>query len=143
MAQILDGTRVRDEIHSELRPRIAALSARGCPPGLAVILVGNNPASQIYVRNKVRACHDLGIHSESITPPDTISTEDLLAIVSELNARREIHGILVQLPLPPQVDSKRILLAVSPEKDVDGFHPENVGRLVAGLPGLRACTPAG
>jgi methylenetetrahydrofolate dehydrogenase (NADP+)/methenyltetrahydrofolate cyclohydrolase len=143
MAQILDGNRVRDEIHAELRPRIAALTERGCPPGLAVVLVGNNPASEIYVRNKVRACHDLGIHSESIKPPGTISTEDLLAIVADLNARPDIHGILVQLPLPPQVDSKRILLAVSPEKDVDGFHPENVGRLVAGLPGPRACTPAG
>lgn len=143
MAQILDGNRVRDEIHNELRPRIAALTERGCPPGLAVVLVGNNPASEIYVRNKVRACHDLGIHSESITPPATITTEELLAIVADLNARPNIHGILVQLPLPPQVDSKRILLAVSPEKDVDGFHPENVGRLVAGLPGPRACTPAG
>src|SRR5687767_7020779 len=129
MAQILDGNRVRDEIHSELRPRISALAARGCPPGLAVVLVGNNPASEIYVRNKIRACHDLGIHSESLTPPETISTEELLAIVDDLNERPDIHGILVQLPLPPQVDSKRILFAVSPEKDVDGFHPENVGRL--------------
>src|SRR5688500_9450219 len=126
MAQILDGNRVRDEIHSELRPRIAALAACGCPPGLAVVLVGNNPASEIYVRNKIRACDDLGIYSESLTltPPEAISTEELLAIVDDLNARSDIHGILVQLPLPPQVDSKRILLAVSAEKDVDGFHPE-------------------
>jgi methylenetetrahydrofolate dehydrogenase (NADP+)/methenyltetrahydrofolate cyclohydrolase len=105
--------------------------------------VGHNPASEIYVRNKVKACADLGIYSESLTPPDSISTEDLLAIVEGLNVRPDIHGILVQLPLPPQVDSKCILLAVSPAKDVDGFHPENVGRLVAGLPGPRACTPAG
>src|SRR5690349_10548128 len=117
MAQILDGNRVRDEIHSELRPRIAALRERGCPPGLAVVLAGDNPASEIYVRNKVRACHELGIFSESIAPPETISTEELLAIVADLNARPKIHGILVQLPLPPQVDTKRILLAVSPEKD--------------------------
>jgi methylenetetrahydrofolate dehydrogenase (NADP+) / methenyltetrahydrofolate cyclohydrolase len=143
MPRILDGNRVRDDIKSELKPRIAALAAQGHPPGLAVVLVGNNPASAIYVRNKIKTCHDLGIRSESITPPDTITTEELLAIVQELNARPDIDGILVQLPLPSQVDTKRILLAVSPEKDVDGFHPFNVGALVAGLPAPRACTPAG
>src|SRR5450432_54984 len=143
MPRILDGNRVRDEIVNELKPRIAALAARGRRPGLTVVLVGHNPASEIYVRNKIKACRDLGIHSESITPPDSISTEELLAVVEGLNARVEIDGILVQLPLPRQVDSKRILLAVSPAKDVDGFHPCNVGRLVAGLPGPRACTPAG
>src|SRR3954470_4703627 len=111
MAQILDGNRVRDQIKSELRPRVAALPR---PPGLDVVLVGHNPASEIYVRNKIKACHDLGIYSESQTPPDSITTEELLAIVSELNARDDIDGILVQLPLPPQVDTKRILLAVSP-----------------------------
>ncbi len=143
MALILDGNRVRDDIKNELKPRVAALSAQGRPPGLAVVLVGNNPASEIYVRNKIKACHDLGIYSESITPPDSISTAELLDIVERLNGRPEIDGILVQLPLPAQVDTKRILLAVSPEKDVDGFHPMNVGKLVAGLPGPRACTPAG
>jgi len=143
MPRILDGNRVRDEIVNELKPRIAALAAKGRRPGLTVVLVGHNPASEIYVRNKIKACRDLGIHSESITPPDSISTEELLAVVEGLNARVEIDGILVQLPLPRQVDSKRILLAVSPAKDVDGFHPCNVGRLVAGLPGPRACTPAG
>jgi len=143
MPRILDGNRVRDEIKAELKPRVAALAAARRPPGLAVVLAGKNPASEIYVRNKIKACHDLGIHSESLTPPDTITTEELLAIVADLNARPEIDGILVQLPLPPQVDTKRILLAVSPEKDVDGFHPTNVGNLVAGLPGPRACTPAG
>ena len=143
MAQIIDGNRVRDEIKEELKPRVARLAAIKRPPGLAVVLVGNNPASEVYVRNKVKTCHDLGIYSESITPPDSISTEELLAIVAQLNGRPEIHGILVQLPLPPQVDAKRILLAVPPEKDVDGFHPCNVGRLVANLPGPRACTPAG
>ncbi|MCU1232188.1 MAG: Methenyltetrahydrofolate cyclohydrolase [Candidatus Solibacter sp.] len=143
MPRILDGNRVRDEIKSELKPRIAALAALGRPPGLAVVLVGHNPASEIYVRNKIKTCHDLGIYSESIKPPDSISTEELLAIVDELNARADIDGILVQLPLPKQVDSKRILMAISPSKDVDGFHPFNVGALVAGLPAPRACTPAG
>jgi methylenetetrahydrofolate dehydrogenase (NADP+) / methenyltetrahydrofolate cyclohydrolase len=143
MSQVLDGNRVRDDIKSELKPRVAALAAESRPPGLAVVLVGHNPASEIYVRNKVKACADLGIHSESVTPPESVSTEELLSIVEQLNARHDIDGILVQLPLPPQVDSKRILLAVAPEKDVDGFHPCNVGALVAGLPGPRACTPAG
>ena len=105
--------------------------------------MGNNPASEIYVRNKIKACGDLGIYSDSITPADTISTEELLAVVEELNVRPDIDGILVQLPLPHQVDTKRILLAVAPAKDVDGFHPCNVGKLVAQLPGPRACTPAG
>src|SRR5215471_20414416 len=118
MAQILDGARIRDQILQELKPRVDALIAAGRPPGLAVVLAGHNPASEIYVRNKIKACHDLGIHSESITPPQTITTAELLAIVAGLNARTEIDGILVQLPLPPQVDTKRILLAVSPEKDV-------------------------
>jgi methylenetetrahydrofolate dehydrogenase (NADP+)/methenyltetrahydrofolate cyclohydrolase len=143
MPRILDGNRVRDEIKSELRPRVEALAAKGRPPGLAVVLVGQDPASQIYVRNKIKTCHDLGIYSESITPPDSISTAELLAIVEGLNARPEIDGILVQLPLPRQVDAKRILLAIAPAKDVDGFHPCNVGALVAGLPAPRACTPAG
>jgi methylenetetrahydrofolate dehydrogenase (NADP+)/methenyltetrahydrofolate cyclohydrolase len=143
MPQILDGNRVRDAILDELKPRVAALAAKGRPPGLAVVLAGNNPASEIYVRNKIKACHDLGIHSESFTPPDSVTTGDLLKLTGELNARCEIDGILVQLPLPPQVDAKRILLAVTPEKDVDGFHPCNAGNLMAGLPGPRACTPAG
>jgi methylenetetrahydrofolate dehydrogenase (NADP+)/methenyltetrahydrofolate cyclohydrolase len=143
MPRILDGNRVRDDIKSELKPRVDALVARGRPPGLVVVLVGHNPASEIYVRNKIKTCRDLGIYSESITPPDSISTAELLAMVEELNARPEIDGILVQLPLPSQVDSKRILMAVSPAKDVDGFHPCNVGALVANLPAPRACTPAG
>jgi methylenetetrahydrofolate dehydrogenase (NADP+) / methenyltetrahydrofolate cyclohydrolase len=143
MPQILDGNRVRDEIKSELKPRIEAIVARGAPPGLAVVLVGQNSASEIYVRNKIKACRDLGIYSDSITPPATIATEELLEIVRGLNERTDIDGILVQLPLPSQVDTKRILLSVAPAKDVDGFHPCNVGKLVAGLPGPRACTPAG
>jgi methylenetetrahydrofolate dehydrogenase (NADP+) / methenyltetrahydrofolate cyclohydrolase len=143
MPLILDGNRIRDQILTELKPRVDSLVARGRPPGLAVILAGHNPASEIYVRGKIKACHDLGIYSESLTPPATVTTEELLAAVDQLNGRRDIDGILVQLPLPPQVDSKRILLAVAPEKDVDGFHPCNVGKLATGLPGPRACTPAG
>src|SRR5437016_3041433 len=143
MPRILDGNRVRDDIKNDLKPRIAALTANGRPPALTVVLVGSNPASAIYVRNKIKTCHDLGIRSESITPPETIGTAELLALVADLNENPEIDGILVQLPLPPQVDTKRILLAVSPEKDVDGFHPCNVGALVAGIPAPRACTPAG
>src|SRR5579872_1966192 len=137
MPQILDGNRVRDEIKSELKPRVEALTAKGRPPGLAVVLVGHNPASEIYVRHKIKACQDLGIYSESLTPPDTISTDELLAIVEQLNGRHDIDGILVQLPLPPQVDTKRILLAVAPSKDVDGFRPCNSWNLVAMLPGPR------
>jgi len=143
MPRILDGNRVRDEIKSELKPRVQALTALGSPPGLAVVLVGHDPGSEIYVRNKIKACHDLGIYSEAITPPDSITTEELLAIVADLSTRPEIDGILVQLPLPAQIDTKRILMAVPPAKDVDGFHPCNVGALVAGLPAPRACTPAG
>jgi methylenetetrahydrofolate dehydrogenase (NADP+)/methenyltetrahydrofolate cyclohydrolase len=143
MPEILSGNRVRDEIYAELKPRIEELAAHGRVPGLAVVLVGHNPASEIYVRNKVKSCTTLGIHSESITPEATVSTDQLLDVVHSLNERPEVDGILVQLPLPPQVDTKRILLAVDPKKDVDGFHPVNVGNLVAGLPGPRACTPAG
>ncbi len=140
MPQILSGARVRDAILEESKPRIAALPR---PPGLAVVLVGHDPASEIYVRHKVKACADLGIYSEKLTPPADISTQPLLAIVEELNRRPEIDGILVQMPLPAQIDSKRLLLAVNPEKDVDGFHPCNVGNLVTGRPGPKSCTPAG
>jgi methylenetetrahydrofolate dehydrogenase (NADP+)/methenyltetrahydrofolate cyclohydrolase len=143
MPTILDGNRIRDEIKNECRPRVERLLARGRPPGLAVVLVGHNPASEIYVRSKVKTSHELGIHGETLTPPENITTPELLAIVEELNRRPEIDGILVQMPLPPQVDAKRVLLAVSPDKDVDGFHPCNVGNLVTGRPGPRSCTPAG
>ncbi len=143
MAQILDGNRIRDQILKECEPRIAALEAARCLPGLAVILAGNNPASEIYVRNKVKACQALGIYSEKLTPPDTVTTAQLIEMVEGLNSRSEIDGILVQLPLPKQVDAKRVLLAVSPDKDVDGFHPLNLGKLVTNSPGPRACTPSG
>jgi methylenetetrahydrofolate dehydrogenase (NADP+)/methenyltetrahydrofolate cyclohydrolase len=143
MPTILDGNRVRDRILRDLRPRVEALAAASRPPGLAVVLVGDDPGSHIYVRNKVKACAELGIVSQSLTPPASITTDDLLAIVDALNRRPDVDGILVQLPLPPQVDTRRVLLAVAPEKDVDGFHPINVGNLVAGRPGPRPCTPAG
>jgi methylenetetrahydrofolate dehydrogenase (NADP+)/methenyltetrahydrofolate cyclohydrolase len=140
MAQILDGAPVRDKIYADLKPRIEKLTR---PPGLAVVLVGDNPASEIYVRNKIKASATLGIYSEKITPPATISTEELLAIIQGLNADSAIDGILVQVPLPRQIDSRRVLEAVAAEKDADGFHPLNVGHLVAGRPAPRACTPAG
>ncbi len=140
MAKILDGNRIRDEIKSELRPRVQRLTRA---PGLAVVLVGNNPASEIYVRGKTKTSAELGIYSETITPPANISTEELIALVSELNEREEIDGILVQLPMPEHIDSQKVLLSVSPEKDVDGFHPCNVGNLATGRPGPRSCTPAG
>ena len=128
---------------SELKPRVAALAARIRPPGLAVVLAGHDPGSEIYVRNKIRACQELGIRSETLTPPDSVSTEELLGLVAQLNARPEVDGILVQLPLPPRVEAKRVVAAVAPDKDVDGLHPCNIGNLVAGLAGPRACTPAG
>jgi methylenetetrahydrofolate dehydrogenase (NADP+) / methenyltetrahydrofolate cyclohydrolase len=143
MPLLLDGARVRDQILDGLRPRVAALAADFRAPGLAVVLAGSHAASEIYVRNKVKACADLGIVSQTLTPPGSISTSELLNIIQELNARPEIDGILVQLPLPPQVDARQVLLAIAPQKDVDGFHPCNVGNLVAGLPGPRPCTPAG
>jgi methylenetetrahydrofolate dehydrogenase (NADP+)/methenyltetrahydrofolate cyclohydrolase len=142
-AKILDGKWVRDQILAGLRPRIEKLKANHRPPGLAVILVGHDPASEIYVRNKIKTCAEVGIYSEKITPPDTISTEDLLGIIEGLNQRNEIDGILVQSPLPKQVDKRRVLLGMLPHKDVDGFHPLNMGSLVADLPAPRPCTPAG
>ena len=143
MATILDGKKIADEIRSEVAVEIATMTAAGIRPGLAVILVGQNPASEIYVRGKVKSSEEVGIYSEKLTPPETVSTEELLAMVLDLNRRDEIDGILVQLPLPPQVDSKRVLMAVDPAKDVDGFHPVNVGFLSTQRPGLVPCTPAG
>ena len=143
MAQVLDGNRIRDEIKNECRSRVEKLLLRGRPPGLAVVLVGHDPASEIYVRNKVKASHDLGIAGETITPPESITTQELLAVVDGLNQRPDIDGILVQMPLPPHIDAKRIVDAISPQKDVDGLHPLNAGNLVTGRPGPRPCTPAG
>jgi methylenetetrahydrofolate dehydrogenase (NADP+) / methenyltetrahydrofolate cyclohydrolase len=142
-AIILDGTKIAAEIRAEVTAEVAALAAAAIRPGLAVVLVGSNPASEIYVRGKVKSSEELGIYSEKHTPPDSISTGGLLELIGDLNRRDEIDGILVQLPLPSQVDAKRVLMAVDPGKDVDGFHPMNVGLLSTQRPGLVPCTPAG
>jgi methylenetetrahydrofolate dehydrogenase (NADP+)/methenyltetrahydrofolate cyclohydrolase len=139
----LDGKKINQEILAELEPRIAFLRDTKRPPALAVVLVGNDPASQIYVRSKIRTCHELGIRSVDLTPPAETSTEQLLEIVRDLNADATVDGILVQSPLPKHVDTQQILLAMDPGKDADGFHPFNVGNLVANRPAPRACTPAG
>lgn len=142
-ARILDGNKIRDEILNDLKKEIEELKQAGIVPGLAAVLVGDNPASQIYVRSKVKTCESLGLFSEKIEPPATSTTEEMLALVDRLNRRDDIDGILIQLPLPAQVDSKKVLEAVDPAKDVDGFHPMNIGYLVSGRPGLVPCTPAG
>src|SRR6266540_4179395 len=142
-ATILNGNKIAAEIHAEAAAEVRAMTASGAPPGLAVVLVGNNEASEIYVRGKVKSCEEVGIYSEKHTPSQNLTTDELLALVADLNRRDEIDGILVQLPLPPQVDSKKVLLAVDPAKDVDGFHPMNVGFLSTQRPGLVPCTPAG
>jgi len=143
MGRILDGAAVAAAIKEEVAEEVRALAALGIRPGLAAVLVGNVAASEIYVRSKVQTCADLGLYSELITPPETVTTEEMLELVSSLNDRDEIDGILIQLPLPAQVDAKALLDAVSPLKDVDGFHPVNAGRLQAGRPALAPCTPAG
>src|SRR5919109_1765313 len=142
-ARILDGIAIATQIKAEVGEQVRELASHTLRPGLAVILAGHNPASEIYVRNKVKACEELGIHSEKYTPAESVTTEELLEQVAELNARDEIDGILVQLPLPRHVDSKKVLFAVAPGKDVDGFHPVNVGNLSTQRPGLIPCTPAG
>jgi methylenetetrahydrofolate dehydrogenase (NADP+)/methenyltetrahydrofolate cyclohydrolase len=143
MPTILDGAAIAAAIKQEVAEEVKLLAAQGVRPGLAAVLVGHVPASEIYVRSKVQTCAELGIFSDLITPPDTVTTEEMLALVASLNERDDIDGILIQLPLPPQVDAKVLLDAVSPEKDVDGFHPVNAGRLLAGRPALAPCTPAG
>ncbi|HEX8894674.1 MAG TPA: bifunctional 5,10-methylenetetrahydrofolate dehydrogenase/5,10-methenyltetrahydrofolate cyclohydrolase [Terriglobales bacterium] len=142
-AVILDGTKIAAQIRAEVGEEVKHFTAEGLRPGLAVVLVGHNPASEIYVRGKIKASEELGIVSEKHTPPESVTTDELLALIDDLNRRDDIDGILVQLPLPAQVDSKKVLLAVSPEKDVDGFHPMNVGYLSTQRPGLVPCTPAG
>ena len=142
-ALILDGTKIAQQIRSEVAAEAKAMAAAGIRPGLAVVLVGHNPASEIYVRGKVKACEEVGIYSEKLTPPESVTTPELLDVIEDLNRRDDIDGILVQLPLPPQVNSKKVLLAVDPAKDVDGFHPMNVGYLSTQRPGLVPCTPAG
>jgi len=142
-ARILDGNKMAAEIRLEIAAEVRALAASGVHPGLAVVLVGNHPASEVYVRGKVKSSEEVGLYSEKHTPPENATTEELLALIASLNGREEIDGILVQLPLPSHVDTKKVLLAVDPAKDVDGFHPMNVGYLSTQRPGLVPCTPAG
>src|SRR6202048_2178899 len=142
-ARILDGTKIAAEIRAEVTVQAKALALSDLRPWLAVVLVGHNPASEVYVRGKVKSSQEVGLYSEQHTPSESTTTEELLALVADLNRRDEIDGILVQLPLPAHVDAKKILLAVDPAKDVDGFHPMNVGYLSTQRPGLVPCTPAG
>jgi methylenetetrahydrofolate dehydrogenase (NADP+)/methenyltetrahydrofolate cyclohydrolase len=141
--QSLDGNAIASAIKTEVAGEIQQLHAQGIRPGLTVVMVGNHPASEVYVRNKVKTSAELGMNSELVTPPASVSTEEMLALIAQLNARDDVDGILIQTPLPPQVDKKLLDQAVSPEKDVDGFHPVNVGRLQSGQPSLAPCTPAG
>jgi methylenetetrahydrofolate dehydrogenase (NADP+)/methenyltetrahydrofolate cyclohydrolase len=143
MAKILDGAAIAAAIKEEVAQQVKALGIQGIRPGLAAVLVGHVAASEIYVRSKVQTCRDLGLFSELITPPDTVTTEEMMDLVASLNDRDDIDGILIQLPLPKQVDAKALLDAVSPGKDVDGFHPVNAGKLQSGRPALAPCTPAG
>lgn len=143
MPKILDGAAIAAAIKQEVAEEVKALAVRKIRPGLVVVQVGHVPASDIYVRNKIQTSLDLGLHSEHITPPENVSTREMLDLIAQLNARDDVDGILVQLPLPRQVDTKLLLDAVSPEKDVDGFHPINAGRLQSGRPALAPCTPAG
>jgi methylenetetrahydrofolate dehydrogenase (NADP+)/methenyltetrahydrofolate cyclohydrolase len=143
VARVLNGIEIAAGIKAEVGAEVRALKAEGITPGLAVVLVGHVAASEIYVRSKVKTSGEIGIRSEMHTPPESVTTEEMLALIAELNARDEVDGILIQLPLPKHVDTRRLLEAVSPEKDVDGFHPINAGRLQSGRPALEPCTPAG
>jgi len=143
-ARVLDGTAIAREIREEIRNEVAQLVAQGVTPGLAVVIVGEDPASQVYVKNKGEACRAAGMHSDTIRLPADTSEAELLATVDRLNADHRIHGFLVQLPLPPQIDSEKVLHRISPAKDVDGFHPMNVGKLAVGDPtAFRPATPYG
>ena len=142
-ARILDGNAIRDSVLAELATRVEQAARYGVRPGLAAVLVGEDPASKIYVRNKIRACDRIGAHSETLRLPAETTTAELVTVVEELNSREEIDGILVQLPLPSHVDAQRVLGCISPEKDVDGFHPINVGKLASGQSCLAPCTPRG
>jgi methylenetetrahydrofolate dehydrogenase (NADP+)/methenyltetrahydrofolate cyclohydrolase len=142
-AKLLDGNALSAKLRESLGSRVAELAAQGRRPGLAVILVGENPASQVYVRNKVRACEAVGVHSEKYEFSADTPPAKLLHKIAALNADPKIHGILVQLPLPPQFDEDAVLEAIAPEKDVDGFHAENVGLLMQGTPRFISCTPYG
>jgi len=142
-ARIIDGKAVAQRVREEVRRRVTELRAGGIEPGLATVLVGDDPASAIYVRNKKKACVEAGMASFGHELPGSTSEAELLELIDELNGRRDVHGILVQLPLPAHVDAERVIVRISPDKDVDGLHPTSRGRLVAGAPGLRPCTPLG
>lgn len=142
-AQIIDGSALSQRIRSQVAERAAALAQRGIKPGLAVILVGDDPASAVYVRNKVKACHDNGLHSVLERYDVAMTQDELLARIAALNADPAIHGILVQMPLPKHLDPQRVIAAIAPAKDVDGFSVASAGELVSGLPGLRPATPLG
>ena len=142
-AQLIDGNALSKQLRTDVAARVTALKAKGVTPGLAVILVGDNPASQVYVRNKVKACEDTGMHSVLETWPATMTEAELLARVDAMNNDASIHGILVQLPLPGHMNAQRVIEAISPEKDVDGFHIASAGALMTGLPGFWPCTPYG
>lgn len=142
-AQLIDGNALSKQLRTEVAQRAAALLAKGITPGLAVVLVGENPASQVYVRNKVKACQDNGLHSVLEQYPATLSEADLLARVDALNNDPAIHGILVQLPLPAHIDAQKVIESISPAKDVDGFHVASAGALMVGQPGFWPCTPYG
>ena len=143
-AKIINGKEIAAQVRAELRSEIQALKEKtGVTPGLTVVLVGENPASLVYVRNKIKACEEVGINSVQHKLPDTTTHAELLSLIRKLNASKEVHGILVQLPLPKQINEEEILEEISPSKDVDGFHPYNVGRLMIGNPVLQPCTPYG
>lgn len=142
-AQLIDGKAIAQQLREEIKIKVSKLRAIGVIPSLAVILVGNDPASQIYVNNKAKACQECGIKSQVIRLPHTTSEEDLLQLIRQLNEAQDVHGILVQLPLPNQIREKVVIEAINPLKDVDGLHPENVGKLWAGNPYLKPCTPYG
>lgn len=143
MAEIIDGKKISQEIKDELKEKVAAMHAQGQEVTLAVVLVGQDPASCVYVRNKKRACEYIGIHSLSYELAEDTSEEEVLALIDKLNGDKDVNGILVQLPLPKHMDEDKITRAIDPLKDVDGFHPQNVGALSIGLPGFVSCTPAG
>ena len=143
MGHTIDGKRVAAAVRSEVRERVARLATRGVVPGLATVLVGDDPASRLYVGNKERACEEVGMHSFAHRLAASTEQAELLALVRELGRRRDVHGILVQLPLPPPLEARPVIETLPPEKDVDGLHPVNQGRLLAGEPGLRPCTPLG
>ena len=140
-AQILDGKTLAAAMRADLKQRVAALVQRGVRPGLAVILAGDDPASRVYVRNKTSACAEVGVRSQQIDYPATVTQEELIRRISQLNADPAVHGILVQLPLPKPIDAARVLETIAPAKDVDGFHEANLGALLAGRPGVVPCTP--